>query len=104
MKQIYILDKLAKPTAELIHSFYFPWAISYLNIIFKVLVAIKQEKEALLALPTVYEVNRNVMGYWHSFHFELNTASPQISREGIRFCVWIIPGILQARVELYLVG
>lgn len=44
------------------------------------------------------------MVYWYSFHFELNTASPQISGDDIKFCVWAILGTLQARVELYLVG
>lgn len=64
----------------------------------------QQEQEPPLARPSVCEVNRNVMEYCHSFHSKLNTASPQTSRDDMRFCVWLILGILQAWVELYLVG
>lgn len=90
---------------ELIHSLCFWWSISYLNTLFTVSVVIKQqETEPLLALPTISDVNENVMEYWHSFHFELNTALPQVSRDDIKFCIWVTLGIPQAWVELYLVG
>lgn len=98
------LDIPGKPTAELIQS-YSQWSSSYVNTLFKVEVVIKQEEtEVPLAVPTVHEGNKNVTEYWHLFHFELNTALLCISRDNIKFRVWVIPGILQAGAELYLVG
>lgn len=101
----HVLDKLAKTTAELIRSFYFQRSSSYVNTLVKVAVVMKPEETGLpLAGPSVHKANRNVMEHWHSFHFELNTALPCVSRDNIKFCVWVIPGILQAGVEFYVAG
>lgn len=101
----HVFDKLAKTTAELIWSFYFQRSSSYVNTLVKVAVVMKPEETGLpLAGSSVHKANRNVTEHWHPFHFELNTALPCVSRDNIKFCVWVIPGILQAGVELYVAG
>lgn len=101
----HVLDKLVNPPAGLVQSSYFQWHTSYVNTLSKVAVVIKQEGTELpLAVPTVHKGTRTVMEYWHSFHFELNTALAHVSGDDIKFRVWVIPGILQAGAELYLAG